>query len=191
MKRSWLLFMFCVALFLSLSALGQEATPAPTPAPEAKKFVSPTQRLLAAKTVYMNNLGGSDIPFNVIQAGVESWGRYQLVDSVEKADIVVDVLSPEEEPESTATTKTKISAGGRQEQSATTKRDFTNSNIKLTVRDAHTKAALFAASEQPRGAFRTKARQDNLVQTAQSLLQKFHDRVEPPAAPAAAEPTPK
>jgi hypothetical protein len=42
---------------------------------------------------------------------------------------------------------------------------------------------MWFGSEEPKFAVRQKATQTNLVQAAERLFTRFHDRVEPPAKP--------
>jgi hypothetical protein len=62
---------------------------------------------------------------------------------------------------------------------AKSSRDISVAIIKLMVYDARTHLMLWTANEKPKGAFKDKARQDNLVEAAQKLLAKFRDRMEP------------
>ena len=69
-------------MLISGIVLAQEK---PQAAPEQKNpaYLSPSARLAAAKTVFMKNNGGSEVPFNVISGGMEGWARFILVDSPE------------------------------------------------------------------------------------------------------------
>jgi hypothetical protein len=53
--------------------------------------------------------------------------------------------------------------------------------ISMTVRDARNKRVLWRGTESGKYALREKARENNLVQAAEKLASKFHDRLEPPA----------
>jgi len=153
----------------------------PQAAPEQKNpaYVSPSARLAAAKTVFMKNIGGSETPFNVISGGMEGWARFVLVDSPEQADIVIEITSPDDDHSSQTTSKTKIGAKGRMEDSAPG-RSVNEGPIKMVVSDARTHLTLWAASENPKGGFRQRARDEHLVEAAQRLMTKFRERIEPP-----------
>jgi hypothetical protein len=152
----------------------QEKPPAE---PKKPVFVPPSARLAAAKTALVKNGGGSEIPYNVISSGMEGWGRFKLVDSAPEADIVVEVLSPEEEGGVSVGSRTRT-ATGRMEESTTTSRNLSPGAIRLVVYDAKTHVALWSATEQAKGGMRQKTREDNLVQAAARLLTKFRERVE-------------
>jgi Ulp1 family protease len=169
-----------VVLLISGIVLAQEKPQAP---PEQKNpvYVSPSARLAAAKTVFMKNNGGSETPFNVISGGLEGWARFVLVDSPEQADIVIEVTSPDDDHSSQSTSKTKVGAQGRMEDSASS-RPANEGPIKMVVSDARTHLTLWAASDQPKGGFRQRARDEHLVEAAQRLITKFRERIEPPPA---------
>jgi hypothetical protein len=172
--------LFCLAV-VGLAAFAQEQPPEP------KKYLSPQVRMAAAKNVYLRNAGGSDVPFNVIQAGIESWPRYTIVNSPEKADLIIEVLAPEESTGSAVTSKSSNdSKSGKQAPSASTVPDVPAIQIiKLTVLDAKTKVALFSATEKPKDAWKEKVRTESRIECAQKLLAVLRNRVEPPetAAP--------
>jgi hypothetical protein len=167
-----------VAFLFTGAALAQEQ-----PQPEAKKptYVSPSARLTAAKTVFIKNNGGSDVPFNVFQAALESWARYQLVDSPEQADILINITSPDDDR--TSTEKSHIASSGGKSRGPDTapSRANTEGPIRVVVSDARTHLTLWSASDQPKGGFRQKARDEHLVEAAQRLMTQFRERVEPPA----------
>ena len=144
------------------------------------KLLSPIARLTSAQTAYLKNAGGSDLPFNVISEGVEGWGRYRIVNSPDKADIIVEVTSPDAGGgvSVSSTTSTDPQTRGPVE-SSTTSRELSVSRITLIVYDAKSKMALWSGSEQPKGAMRTKTRKDNIVQAAQRLVTKLREHVEP------------
>ena len=167
-----------VVVLVSGILLAQEK---PQAAPEQKNpaYVSPSGRLAAAKTVFMKNNGGSETPFNVISGGMEGWARFVLVDSPEQADIVIEITSPDDDHSSQTTSKTKIGSKGRMEDSGSS-RSANEGPIKMVVSDARTHLTLWAASENPKGGFRQRARDEHLVEAAQRLVTKFRERIEPP-----------
>ena len=173
MIRRTLLALFAVTL-LAPSVPAQ--TPGKNPRP-----LSPTARLTAAKSVYLKFAGGSEIPFNVISDGIRDWGRYTIVSDPEKADITVEVMSPNTGSgvAISSTTTTPDPQTGVPAQSVTSSKELSVSRITLIVYDAKSKAALWSATEQPKGGLRDKTRKDNVVESAQHLVRKFRERVEP------------
>lgn len=166
------------AVFSLAQAQPESADAKPTP-------ISPSARLAAAKTAYLRNAGGSEIPYNVIEAGLEGWGRFTLVDSPREADVIVEIESPEEDSGATVSS----SADARGHSSASSSRDISVSIIKLTVYDARTHLPLWTANERPKGGFKEKTRDDNLVKSAERLVSRFRDRLEPPSASAQTQPS--
>jgi hypothetical protein len=152
------------------------------PSEQPKKYMTPQARMAAAKNVYLRNTAGTDIPFNVIQAGIESWPRYAIVNSPDQADLIIEVQAPEESTGSAvgANVSTDKGANAHASKGTTASRDFAEIQfIKLTVLDAKTKVALFSASERPKNAWKEKARTESQIECAQKLLAALHNRVEP------------
>jgi hypothetical protein len=166
-----------VVLLACLPAVAQEQKPE---LPKKPPVMSPTARLAAAKTAYVKTAGGSKIPYNVITSGLEGWGRYTLVEDPAQADLVVEVSAPDEgSGVSISSSTTRNSVTGKPEESTKTTRNLSTDPIRMVVRDARNKVTLWTATEQPKGAMRQKAREDNLVEAAQRLVTKFRERVEP------------
>ncbi|HEY3928923.1 MAG TPA: hypothetical protein VGL89_11135 [Candidatus Koribacter sp.] len=179
MKRRFAFEVVVVLLFAVAFAGAQTEAPKPPP----PRPLSLTARLTAAKTVFLKNGGGSDVPFNIISDGIQGWGRYQVVDSPDKADIVVEVTSPQTDKGVSVTSKTTTDPQtGYPSQSTSSSHEFGSSRISVVVRDAKSKMTLWAASETPKSALREKARNDNVVEASQDLLRQFRERVEPDLA---------
>jgi hypothetical protein len=171
--RSVLLIGLLIPLAGSLIALPAQEPPA-KPA-----SISASARLAAARTVFLKKAGGSDIPFNVITSDIEGWGRFTLVDSAETADLVVEVLSPEENGSVTIANSYGVAPGSTQPESSTsTSRELPGSDVKLTVYDPRSKVPLWSGHEKAKPAMKQKVREDNLVQAAERLFAAFRQRVE-------------
>jgi hypothetical protein len=168
-----LLTIIAFCLIASLFAAAQEQKSAVP--------ISASARLAAAKTAFLRNAGGSDIPFKVIESSTTAWGHFTLVDAREKADIIIDISAPYDDfgTELTSTTGTSP-LSGRDEHSAVATRQVSAPRIVLTVSDARSNLRLFTATERPKLGMRQKTREDNLVEAAQRLFSKFRDRIEPP-----------
>jgi hypothetical protein len=168
-------FVFLVVISILSTCAAAQGTPTKQP------VISQTARLQAAKTAFVRNGGGSEIPYNVIETGVQGWGRYVLVDDAQKADLILEVSSPSDgsgvSVSSTTVPSTRVA--GRGEDKTTTTKDLSNAPIKLVVYDAKNKVALWSAMEQPKMGLKQKGREDKLVEAAERLLTKFRERVEP------------
>jgi hypothetical protein len=111
---------------------------------------------------------------------MDGWGRFVMVNSPEQADIILEISSPGGGSGVTVSSKTDTSTRtGQAESSTSTTRDLSSGPIRLTVIDGKSKSVLWTGSEQPKFAMRKKSQEDNLVEAAEKLFTKFHDRVEP------------
>lgn len=172
---------FLAMLFVAFSGFDAVAQDQTTSTPAKPAFVSPSQRLMNAKAVYVKNAGGSSIPFDVINGEFEGWGRFIVVESPEKADLIVEVTSPEDLKPATST-GSHISASGTPEQTTTTTREIGSDRVKMVVQDAKSHIVLWASTQQAKSAMKQRSYNDNLVEAGQQLMRQFHDRMEPPAA---------
>ncbi len=170
-------------LLCAVCAFSQEAA---KPAQEVTKPtppMSPFLRLTSAKSIFIKSSGSSDIPYSVISSSMEGWGRYEIAKSPEKADLIMEINAPSGSGGGvTVSSSTKNEQYGRPQDSVTSSRDLSSGGgtIRLVIYDARSKAALWSASEEAKGAMRQKGREDNLVNASEKLFTKFHDRIEPP-----------
>jgi hypothetical protein len=169
-KRLW----FPAVLFACSMAFAQAPTSSTSPP------LSPTARLTAARTAYLKNAGGNEVPFNVVSDAVHGWGRYKLVNSPDDADIIIEVAAPNGTGSvSVTSTTTTDPHSGLPVSSSSTSHELSVARITLIVYDRKSNVALWSSSEQPKGGLRVKTRNDNVVLAAQHLATKFRERVEP------------
>ncbi len=176
-----LLLVLSSVLVLVLVAVGAQQSQAPEQ-PATSGAAAHYDRMAAARTVFLKNAGGDDIPFNVISRNFESWGRYLLVDSPEKADLIIEIQSPGEgtsDKEKDSGSKTNVSSGGSRQSDQPKP---TLDTIIFTVYDKN-KHPMWIGREAPKSAVRHKAEEEHLVEAAQKLFARFHDRIEPPPKP--------
>lgn len=177
MRRSYLSGKFLLMVFLAHATAG-----AFSQQPEKKPVVeTPSARLANAKNVLVTRARGNDIPYDVIKSTLEGWGRFSLVETKDKADLVVEIATTGGDSSvRVATSNGPSPLAGRPEQSSSTSKDFSNAEITMTVYDAKTKRVLWVATETAKYAMKQIARDNNLVEAAQKLVVRFHDRLEPP-----------
>jgi hypothetical protein len=174
-------FRLVLPILCCLAVYGQQTPPdssQPRPAPK----VSATTRLLNAKTVFVKNIAGSDIPFDIVNNAIIGWPRYMVVDASDKADLLIEISSPEgpKKKEDSGGTSVRGSSGGRDPRAMQApSTSYASTDVKLLVRDAHTRAILWAGTEPAKEAFRDSKTEENLEAAAQKLVQKLRDRVEP------------
>jgi hypothetical protein len=162
----------------------QPAKPGQASATEKKtppKFETATARLTSAKNVFISRTEGNKIPYETIRTTIGDWQRFTLVNSAEKADLIIEIASSG--GDSGVRVGSSMSPNpetGRMEESTHSSRDLSATEVSMTVRDAHNKRVLWRGTESAKYAVREKARENNLVEAAEKLASKFHDRLEPP-----------
>ena len=175
-----------IRIILALCGLVAAAQqPAPPSQPANPGAAAHYDRMAAAKSVFLKNAGGNDIPFNVISRNFESWGRYILVDSPDQADMVIEILSPDDGTEKKDKDKKDSGKGGiyggpQQGPPQASIPVPTTDVITLTVYDKN-KKPMWIAREEPKFAVKHRTEETHLVEAAQKLFTRFHDRIEPPA----------
>jgi hypothetical protein len=150
--------------------------------PEKKPVMeTPSMRLASAKNVLIVRTHGSRIPFEVIKSTLEGWGRFTLVETREKADLIIEVSSSGDSGVQVSSSSKVSPETGQEEKSSSTRKDISPTDVKMTVFDARNKRGLWSATESVKFAMKEKAKENNLVEAAERLASKFHDRLEPPA----------
>jgi len=169
-----------VLLAMSLAAVVQQEQkqePKPEEKPAAAPPLSASARLAAAKTAFLRKTGnGDNAAYDVVSTTLEGWGRFTLVNSLEKADVVVEVFS---QSESEGGITASVGSDGRRGREGKVKQSSV-SEIKLTVYDARSRVPLWTGIERPKSGMKKIDRENNEVEAAERLMQKFHDSVEPP-----------
>ncbi len=169
MRRGFMSSVLVSLCLLTIAAAQQPPKPAMTPA----------AKLTAATSAYLKRAGAGDIAWNVITSGLEGWGRYTLVDSPDKADLIIEVSQPSEGGFSVSSSTSSTTPTGQTQDKASTSTKLSSGPIKLVVYDAKSKMPLWSGTEQPKFAMKQKAREDNTVEAAQRLVSKFRQRVQP------------
>lgn len=197
MRSPWRSFAagLTMLLFLTPAVSGQNPAPTPTPAsqpgpspaekaqaaPEKKPVIeTPTMRLAAARNVVLLRTRGGAIPADVIRTTIEGWGRFNFVETVAKADLIIEVASSGDSGVQVSSSSSVSARTGQEEKSTSTRKDISPTDIRMTVIDARNKRVLWTAAENVKFAMKEKAKENNLVEAAERLARKFHDRLEPP-----------
>ena len=173
-----------VLLFLLLAvslpvAAQQEQKPEQKPdeKPAASAPLGAAARLAAAKTAYLRKAGnGDNAAYDVVSTTLDGWGRFTLVKSLEKADIVVEIFS---HSDSEGGVTASVGSDGKRGREGKV-RQSSVSEIKLTVYDAKSKVPLWTGVEHPKSSTKKTDRENKEVEATERLIQKFHDAVEPP-----------
>ena len=175
-KSSVFLITAFLVLFLSgFSVCAQQPT-------EKKPLIeTPSMRLAAAKNVFITRTHGSRIPLDVIRSTMEGWERFTFVETPDKADLIIEISSTGDSSVQVSSSSNVSPETGHEEKSSSTRKDISPTDIKMTVFDSRNKRPLWAATESVKFAVKEKGKETNLVDAAERLASKFHQRLEPPA----------
>jgi hypothetical protein len=166
---------FLIFLTSGISAFRQQPT-------EKKPLIeTPTMRLAAAKTVFITRTHGSRIPLDVIRSTMEGWERFTFVETPDKADLIIEISSTGDSGVQVSSSSKVSPDTGQEEKSNSTRKDISPTDIKMTVFDSRNKRPLWAATESVKFAMKEKGKENNLVDAAERLASKFHQRLEPSA----------
>jgi hypothetical protein len=172
--RFWAVFVVTFAW-----AAGAMLSSGQQPAEKKPVMETPSMRLASARNVFMNRTHGSRIPFETIRSTVEGWERFTLVETPDKADLLIEIASSGDSGVQVSSSSNVSPESGREEKSTSTRKDISPTDIKMTVSDARNKRVLWTATESVKFAMKEKAKENNLVEAAERLASKFHDRLEP------------
>ncbi|MBZ5504447.1 MAG: hypothetical protein LAO78_03070 [Acidobacteriia bacterium] len=150
------------------------------PAEKKPAIETPSMRLASARNVFINRTHGSRIPFETIRSTIEGWGRFTLVETPDKADLLIEIASTGDSGVQVSSSSKVSPESGQEEKSTSTRKDISPTDVKMVVSDARNKRVLWIATESVKFAMKEKAKENNLVEAAERLASKFHDRLEPP-----------
>ena len=169
-------------LAAALVLVGLYVSVAQQPSEKKPVMETPSMRLASARNVLVVRTHGSRIPFEVIRSTLEGWERFTLVETPEKADLIIEVSSTGDSGVQVSSSSKVSAETGHEEKSSSTRKDISPTDVKMTVFDARNKRGLWSATESVKFAMKEKAKENNLVEAAERLASKFHDRLEPPPA---------
>jgi hypothetical protein len=171
---------FLITVFLLFLVSGFSAQ-AQQPAEKKPVIETPTMRLAAAKNVFITRTHGSRIPLDVIRSTMEGWQRFTFVETPEKADLIIEIYSIGDSAVQVSSSSKVSPETGHEEKSSSSRKDISPTDIKMTVFDSRNKRPLWAATESVKFAMKEKGKENNLVDAAERLASKFHERLEPSA----------
>jgi hypothetical protein len=172
----WLKFLRAGLLVGMASALFSQGQQPPAKNP---RIETPSMRLAAAKNVFITRTHGSRVPLDVIQSTLEGWGRFTFVETPEKADLIIEISSTGDSGVQVSSSSKVSPETGQEEKSNSTRKDISPTEIKMIVFDSRNKRGLWSATESVKFAMKEKAKENNLVDAAERLAAKFHERLEP------------
>lgn len=175
-KFSGLLFTsFLILLTSGIAVFSQQ------PAEKKPLIETPSMRLAAARNVFITRTHGSRIPLDVIRSTMEGWERFTFVETPDKADLIIEISSTGDSGVQVSSSSKISPETGQEEKSNSTRKDISPTDIKMIVFDSRNKRPLWAATESVKFAVKEKGKENNLVEAAERLVSKFHQRLEPPA----------
>ena len=164
--------------FLILSTIGSSVL-AQQPAQKKPLIETPSMRLAAARNVYITRTHGSSIPLDVIRSTMEGWERFTFVETPDRADLIIEISSTGDSGVQVSSSSKVSAETGKEEKSSSNRKDISPTDIKMTVFDTRNKRPLWAATESVKFAVKEKGKENNLVDAAERLESKFHQRLEP------------
>ena len=143
----------------------------PTNAPASQKgerAMAPfPSAITQASTIFILNVGGSDSTYDEFYTKMKDWGRYELVDSPEKAQLVFEIsYGSQGEGPQVYTNPANLRTYS-----------YTINRIKLAVVDPVTKKAIWTTIQTPEGARLEKNREKNLVRAVSQLVETLKKRI--------------
>jgi hypothetical protein len=178
MRKIWL---FLTIGFLILSAGASFANPQQPPTEKKPLIETPSMRLTAAKNVFITRTHGNRIPMDVIRSTMEGWERFTFVETPDKADLIIEISSTGDSGVQVSSSSQISPETGHEEKSSSTRKDISPIEVKMMVFDSRNKRPLWAATESVKFAMKEKGKENNLVDAAERLASKFHQRLELPA----------
>lgn len=172
----------CLFALLAAHPAPAQQQPAQQAQTEKKPPVvqTPAARLASAKNVLIVRTRGGEIPYETIRTTVEGWERFTLVNALQNADLIIEIASIGGDSDVHAAGGINpLLQPGHPEPST---RSNNATEVTMTVADARSKQVLWHGRESAKFAMRQKARENNLVEAAEKLASRFHDRLEPQPA---------
>ena len=140
-------------------------------------------QIVNAKTIFLVNAGGKDpaiendnsaeLVYDVVYGEFKDWGKYAIVDSPDKAELVITVSYGAENQRTTTRTVYNTYTGLPQ----TITDDRSDPTLRMAIVDPKTKAALWQTTELREKARRQKNREKNLIEAAKRMISSFRERV--------------
>jgi hypothetical protein len=136
------------------------AVPQRAPIAQSRKdipFAPLPAKLQTAKKIFLINGGGSDLAYDAVYSAVRLWSRYELVNTSEDADLVIE-----------------FHVGFLTSGVGPSAPQFV-----LTISDARSKESLWSTVEYPRRRATKKTYERVTIETAQRLVDNWKERLGP------------
>jgi hypothetical protein len=122
--------------------------------------------MLFGKTAFISNGGGEQLAYDSFYAAMKEWGRYEILDSPEKADLIFEISYGVADKGTHVWSVRNPSTGSTQVYSA----EMIDPEIHLSVFDGKTHTLLWSALEHRELARREKNREKNMIKAAEAIV---------------------
>lgn len=129
--------------------------------------------VLHAKKVFLLKGEGLDAALDDVYAALKDWGRFEIVDSPDKAELVFQISLIIHDSGPIVTSNTNFYTG---KTTNSTDRVIT-ADLNLVILSSPSKAVLWQTTVHPRGAFRQKTADKNLMDSASQLVKGLRERI--------------
>ena len=164
-------FIFLAALAVAAKDKKDDLVKAPLPG-----------AILTAKKVFISKgvgataftvKGGFDLAFDSFYSAMKSWGRYDLTDKPEDADLVLRVTYE------VANGGTHVYSTTNTQTNRTTvhSRQIVNAQLNLVVTESHGTTELWSSSVEPGSAFMKKNQEKEMISAGEKLAANLRERV--------------
>jgi len=154
-----------LCLFVSLHAVVAKSRKDIPPAPLPSVVVN-------AKKVFLTNGGGSNLAYDTFYSEMKDWGKYEIVGSPDKADLIVEISYHVDHNGTRVWSTSNTYDGTTQVHSA----ELIDPQLVLTIYDAKTKNSLWETIDHRRLARREKNREKETINSAQRLVDELKSR---------------
>jgi hypothetical protein len=179
LPRSALRRTVMLGLLIVIASVRLVAQQPSVPSGAISRSADPSVKFAFGKSIYVKNEHGSNVAFDVINSDIDGWGRFSMLNSPEKADLIAEITSYDAGGFSVGGNPV-YSADGKPVSSAGARKDLSPASVTLKVYDAKTRRELWSGTEKVKSAFKKKSEEDNVVAAAEKLFLRFHDFVQPP-----------
>ncbi|MFL6437089.1 MAG: hypothetical protein ACJ71Q_05880 [Terriglobales bacterium] len=179
LPRSALRRTVMLGLLIVIASVRLAAQQPSVPSGAISRSADPSVKFAFGKSIYVKNEHGSNVAFDVINSDIDGWGRFSMLNSPEKADLIAEITSYDAGGFSVGGNPV-YSADGKPVSSAGARKDLSPASVTLKVYDAKTRRELWSGTEKVKSAFKKKSEEDNVVAAAEKLFLRFHDFVQPP-----------
>src|SRR5689334_12063317 len=83
-----------------------------------------SMRLVSARNILFVRTHGSTIPFDVIRSTIEGWGRFTMVKTADKADLIIEIWSSGDSSVQVSSSSKVSPESGREEKATSSRKDI-------------------------------------------------------------------